>query len=150
MRLKDSRFYRWGLAALIAGGFMAVAAIFSPLSIAWGVTTAACGYLCILAAIYRVGNWIHTRGGIATKNEAPWTYRTNFIFMSIFGFGPAFGAISRCVVQSRPSGGVADHLSAIALIASGSLTAIAMFWVLCAFVIALGSVALSLIRKVLH
>ena len=129
---------------------MAVAAMFSTLSIAWGATAAACGYLFILAAIYRVGDRIHTRGGTVTKKDAPWTYRTNFIFMSLFGLGPAFIAIARCVVHGTPNGGVSDYFAATALIASGSLTAISMFWVLCAFVTALGSAALNLIRKVIH
>ena len=126
---------------------MVGAAIFSTLPIACGATTAACGYLFVLAAIYRVGDTIHTRGGIVAKNEAPWTYRTNFIFVSLFGLGPAFIAIARCVMQGPPSGRVSGYFAATAMIASGSLTALAMFWVLCAFVVALVSATLTLVRK---
>jgi hypothetical protein len=128
---------------------MAGASIFYTLPIVWGATTAACGYLFVLAAIYRVGDTIHTRGGSVAKNEAPWTYRTNFVFMSLFGLGPAFIAIARRVVQYPPDR-VSDYFAATAMIASGSLVALAMIWVLCAFVVALVSATLSLVRKTLR
>jgi hypothetical protein len=116
----------------------------------WGVTIAAAGYICILAAVYRAGGSIHTRGGILKKEDAPWTYRTNFIFMSIFGVGPAFVVISRSVMLGQPYAGAAGYLGAAAMIVFGLLTLLAFAWVSCALAVALVGGAMALLRRLLH
>jgi hypothetical protein len=83
MSLRGSWLFWFGLSVIVCGTFPVVLGA-SPVL---GIEFAAVGYLLVLFSMYRVGVRMYARGGVITKQKAPWAYRASFLLLSVFGFG---------------------------------------------------------------
>jgi len=131
-RLRESAFFRLGLAAAIFGVAMLLTslAFTRQMDSVWGIGCICLGYLLILTAMYRVGVRMHTRGGIVTKQEDPWSYKFGFVVLSAFGTGPLVVALSNDFVATSHSLSVGFYLQLIIMILAGlaSVLSLALIW----------------------
>ena len=96
MALRGSWLFWLGLSVIMGGALLATLDA-SPLP---GIESVAVGYLLVLVSMYRVGVRMYTRGGVITKQTAPWAYRYSFLLLSFFGFG------GLCIALSQSIGGL--------------------------------------------
>jgi hypothetical protein len=141
MRLRESWLFRIALAMLLAG--VAVIAIsgadpFESPPGRRGLMLLCGGYLLLLAAMYRAGVRMFTRGGVVLKERAPWTYRWDFAFLSIFGFGPLFISFGKALQHAPPDPLFTPRVWAVLAIAAGVCTAVG-------FVLVCGAIAAGVV-----
>jgi hypothetical protein len=127
MKLRESWLCRSAAAAMVAGvAVMAVSGVdpFESPPGRHGLMLLCVGYLLMLAAMYRVGVRMFTRGGVVLKEQAPWTYRWDFALLSMFGFAPLFISFANAVRSSPPDPLFTPRVWTILAVAAGVCTTV--------------------------